>query len=350
MRTLLSVLSLLFNLMWISLVSADQIVVRIGATLPLTGRLAIVGQEARKGIELAVKDFSTAGVKLDVTFDDNQHNAPLAVASAKKLLDVDKVNLIISMWDMADVVAPIAEQRSAPHLAVRWNHHITERYKNTFTFESTYQSYVDSLIALLKRAGIDSVALITEEGQGWILAADYMKKTGGQSGIRIVGDERYAPLTDDFRGIILRATRHRPQMIILLSNPPYTETLIRQIKQSAPAQRFTGYFEIIDPKIVEGFPFAAQFQTEDWFVKRFLNQFGEAPRSRAAQIYDMIHIIALAAKKSSGSPSTQAIIETLSDLPQDGGAAGPFVLNSPRVVESKCVWKIAKNGEFQIYR
>lgn len=329
---------------------ADPTVVKIGATLPLTGRLAIAGQDARQGIELAIREFSSPSVKLEVVFDDNQHDAKMAVSSARKLLDIDKVNVLISMWDMADVVAPMAEQKKVAHLAVRWNPHITEKYNYTFTFESTYKSYIDSLLALLKKSGIESVAAITEEGQGWILSADYLAQAGPASGIKMVGDERYAPDTADFRTIILRAIRNKPQMVVLLSNPPYTESLITQLKQSAPGQKFTGYFEIIDPKLVEEIPFPAQFEVENWFAKKFGEQFGNPPRSRAAQVYDIIHLVALATQKSGMLPTPEAIMSALASLPAGSGATGELISSAPRVVESKCVWKVARNGEYHLYR
>ena len=330
-------------------VLADPTVVKIGATLPLTGRLAIAGQDARQGIELAVKEFSSSSVKLEAVFDDNQHDAKSAVSSARKLLDIDKVNVLISMWDMADVVAPLSEQKHVPHLAVRWNPHITEKYKYTFTFESTYRSYVESLLALLQKSGVNSIALITEEGQGWILSADYLLEKASASGIKVVGDERYAPNGADYRTTILRATRHKPQMVILLSNPPHTELLIKQIRESAPTQKFTGYFEIIDPKLVEGIPFVAQFEVESWFAKKFTEQFGSPPRSRAAQVYDMVHLTALATAKTGALPTPDAIVAALKAMPSGSGATGNLLSTSPRVVESKCVWKVARGAEFKLY-
>lgn len=345
-------LPLLISLMVVGIgpALADPTLVKIGATLPLTGRLAIAGQDARQGIELAVKEFASPSVKLEAVFDDNQHDTKSAVSSARKLLDVDKVNVLISMWDMADVVAPLSEQKHVPHLAVRWNPHITEKYKYTFTFESTYRSYVESLLALLQKSGVNSLALITEEGQGWILSADYLLDKAPAAGIEVVGDERYAPDGADYRTTILRATRNKPQMVILLSNPPHTELLIKQLRESAPTQKFTGYFEIIDLKLVEGIPFVAQFEVESWFAKKFGEQFGSPPRSRAAQVYDMVHLIALATARTEALPTPDAIIAALKAMPSGSGATGELFSSSPRVVESRCVWKVARNADYVLYK
>jgi len=141
----------------------EPIKIRIGATLPLTGSLAIAGNDTQRGIELALEEFRSPELALEVVFDDNQHNAKQAVSSAQKLLDVDQVNFIISMWDMADVIAPLAERKQVPHMAIRWNPHIAEQYRYTFTVESTYKSYVDSLLHLLQKESVQSVVLLTED-------------------------------------------------------------------------------------------------------------------------------------------------------------------------------------------
>lgn len=323
---------------------AEPLVVKIGATLPLSGRLAVAGQDARRGIELALQDFSSPNVKLEAVFDDNQHDAKLAVSSARKLLELDKVQVLISMWDMADVVASLSEKKSVPHLAVRWNPHITERYKYTFTFESTYISYIDSLITLLTRSKTGSIAIITEEGQGWILSADYLIGKAPASGIKVVSNERYAPGNADFRTIILRAIKNKPDMVILLSNPPYTEAIIKRLRELAPSQKFTGYFEILDPALVKGIPFVAQFNVSDWFSRKFSDRYGSIPRSRAPQMYDMVHLLSLAASRTQALPTPNAIVAALNALPSGSSATGGVLCSSPRVIESHCVWKIS-NGE-----
>lgn len=326
--------------------AAAPIEVKIGATLPLTGRLAVAGQDARHGIELAAKQFSTEEVVLVPIFDDNQHDPKLAATSANKLLSVDKVNVLISMWDMADVVAPLTEQKRVPHLAVRWDPGITKKYRYTFTFESTYQSYIDSLLKLLKASAISTVSVLAEESQGWLLATEYLLKHASESEINVVGDERYLPAESNYRDVVLRALRNKPQTVILLSNPPHTEALLKTVKSLAPTQKVTGYFEIIDPKLVAGVPFVAQFKVENWFAQRFKSAFGELPRSRAAQVYDMVHLIALAVTHTGKQPTPESLSAALSNFSSESGATGQLISNSDRVIESRCVWMTSLHGEF----
>lgn len=330
--------------------SAEPLTIRVGATLPLTGRLSIAGTDIQKGIELALKEFSSPGVSIQAIFDDNQHDPRKAVSSAHKLLDLNNVDVLVSMWDMAEVVAPLAEQKKVPHLAIRWNPDITDQYKYTFTVESTFRSYVDSLFELLKKSSVHSVVLLTEEGQGWLLAAEYLKEHSSEHHITVLSDEHFLPTENDYKGVALRATKASPDMVILLSNPPHTQALIKQLRESAPQQRFTGYFEIIEPSLIEGILFPAQFEVADWFVTKFKAMYGELPKSRAAQGYDIIHLLSIAASQTGKKPTIEALINAVNSeaFRSNESAAGPLIIKNPKVIESKCVWKIARGGKFEL--
>lgn len=348
---LLLVFYFAFCVFIIPLANAENIIIKIGATLPLTGRVAEAGNDTKRGIELALKEFSTPEILMDAIFDDNQHDAKRALSSAKKLLNVNHADILISMWDMSDIVAPLAEQNKIPHLAIRWNPDITQKYKYTFTVESTYRSYVDSLLELLKKLSTHSVGILSEQGQGWILAKDYFKKNSNRLGITVLTDESYLPEENSYNAIVLRAIRKHPDFIILFSNPPHTENIIKRIRELSPEQKFTGYFENIDPSIINGVPFVAQFEVAKWFSKKFKDHFGEMPKSRAAQGYDILHLISFISKETGHKPDIESISSSLNKYISYSlqSASGPLIIKDPKVIESLCVWKIAINNIFQPY-
>ena len=139
-------------------------------------------------------------------------------------------------------------------------------------------------------------------------------------------------------------------MVILLSNPPHTETLIRQIREHNPNQRFTGYFEIINPALVEGVPFVAQFQVADSFAAKFKKMYGAPPLSRAAQAYDIIRLVAISTTQFRHKPHVEDLLNVISSpLFSRDGAAGPLLINKQKVIENICVWKVAKDNQFTRY-
>ncbi|RIL10421.1 MAG: hypothetical protein DCC75_04390 [Proteobacteria bacterium] len=339
-------------LIWVELyqgvVCAEARLVKLGFTLPLTGRLAHVGEDIRRGIELGIKDFSGETLRYEAIFDDNQHDPKLAAVSANKLLKFDRVDVLLSIWDMADVVAPLAERQGTPHLAIRWDPQVAERYSLTMTMESTYISYVDSLIELLKHLKVSSAALLVEEAQGWVLAGEYFKKAAPQHGIAVLADERIMDSGGDRRAEITRALSRKPEIVVILSNPPHTENLLRRVREQAPSQKITGYFEVLEePRLVEGIPFVAQFAASAWFETRFRNFYGRRYVARAPQAYDLMLLLTVALERNPQVKFGAELIGVLSEIKNLPGASGVLSVNAAKNIESNCVWQVARNGRFE---
>jgi len=347
MRKLL--LILFMGLFCVSSLQADSATIKVGVTLPLSGRLAYVGQDIKRGMELAIEESSTNTLIFKTIYEDNKHLARDAASTAHKLLQVDDVDVLVSLWDMADVVAPLAEKKQVPHLAIRWNPHIAEEYSYTVTVESTYQSYMDSMIAMLTSQKLSKVGLLTEEAQGWILASDYFQKTAPTRGIEVSGDERYASDMSDHRSVVLRLLQTKPDLIILLSNSPHTEILIQRIRELAPKQKLTGYFENTEqPLLVEGIPFVSQFEAADWFKNKFQKRYNEPFKARAPQAYDIIHLLALLHKDSGNKLDGGHIMKALRKIHDVEGASGTLNVSASGSIESECVWKRFVKGKPQV--
>ncbi len=57
-----------------------------------------------------------------------------------------------------------------------------------------------------------------------------------------------------------------------------------------------------------------------------------------------------ATQKSGMLPTPDTIMSALATLPAGSGATGELISSAPRVVESKCIWKIARNGAYELYQ
>jgi ABC-type branched-subunit amino acid transport system substrate-binding protein len=89
-----------------TVLAADKNEIVVGATLPLTGMLSMMGSEQKWAYEQAVADLNATGgiyvrefnkklpVKLIVA--DNETDAGKAVAAVERLIKIDKVNFLLS--------------------------------------------------------------------------------------------------------------------------------------------------------------------------------------------------------------------------------------------------------------
>jgi ABC-type branched-subunit amino acid transport system substrate-binding protein len=278
-----------------SLSEESQRTFAIGVSIPLSGNLAHIGEDIKRGLELAVKDFSTDQLRLQLVIEDDEYKGAHAASVANKLLHIDKVDAIISLWDMSEIISPMAQKSMTPHISIRWNPHLTEKYDYTMTIESTYISYVHSLVLLLKKLNISSVAMISEEAAGWSLADKLLKNKLKNHDINLVKHSFYSPDETNHRGILLPFKKHNPEMIVLLSNPPHNEIFAKRIKEVfGNEQKFTGYFEIEDNlTLFKDMPYVSQFKVEEWFLEKFKNAYGDDRGIvRSPQAYDIINLIA----------------------------------------------------------
>ncbi|WP_175783152.1 ABC transporter substrate-binding protein [Burkholderia anthina] len=86
--------------------------VSLGAVLPLTGASASVGDDQRRGIELAVEQVNARngvlGRKLQVMVEDSGGVAATALGAARKLVSVNKVPVVIGEFS-SGITIPVAE-------------------------------------------------------------------------------------------------------------------------------------------------------------------------------------------------------------------------------------------------
>jgi branched-chain amino acid transport system substrate-binding protein len=105
--------------------SAD---VTIGVTLPLTGYAASYGEDAKRGADLAVEQANAAGgikgEKVRLLVEDDAGVGKSGVAATQKLVNVDKVPVIIGgmMSAVALPASPIARSNKVVYLSTMSSH------------------------------------------------------------------------------------------------------------------------------------------------------------------------------------------------------------------------------------
>jgi len=328
-------------------VSDDREKVVVGATLPLTGDLAHVGVDIQRGMELAIEELVGGPIQFEVRYEDNRHQTNRAVSSVQKLLEIDKVDVLVSLWDMADAVAPLADRKKVPHLSIRWNHHVAERHKYTVTFESTYATYVKSQVRLLTALGAKTLGLITEQSQGWTLSGNELARQAQKAGFQVVSHDTFVGRSADLRTIVTKTLSHRPDVVVINAHQPDLDLILKRIREQRPTQQVTGYFETVEPpSLVEDLPFVAQYRVAPWFEKKFRDRFNEGFKARAPHGYDIIKLLEHAYRVAGRKVSSDELIEALSSVSNFKGATGTLTTNATKNIENECVWQVVRGGKF----
>jgi branched-chain amino acid transport system substrate-binding protein len=218
--------------------------IKIGYSMSLTGGLAANGKSALLAQHIWEEDTNARGgmlgrpVKL-VYYDDKSSPSEIP-AIYTKLLDVDKVDLIIGAYGTALTAPamPIVIQRKKTFiglLALAVNS--TFGYPNYFTMSP----YGPDDKAAFTRGFFDAVlpqdprprtgAIVAADQEFSRNAADGARENMKQSGLKLVYERAYPPTTVDFAPIVRSIAAANPDLVVVCSYPPDSVGIVRAVNE-----------------------------------------------------------------------------------------------------------------------
>lgn len=209
--------------------------IKIGAILPLTGDLAFLGEEVRKGIDLALSELEEQGIKFQLVYEDDQSLSPTAaVNAAQKLVNIDKVNVGITMLvEESRPIAPIFAENKTP-LVVLWdsNQFIKEAgeyiFSNGFSTEKAAEIIADYTYDQL---GQRKIAIVSHIDPWAELSTQTFANRFSERGGEIVYREQLIPGTTDYRTTITKVKQVNPDGVYFPLIPMNSIRFLTQAKQ-----------------------------------------------------------------------------------------------------------------------
>ncbi len=213
----------------------------IGFGMALTGGLAPNGKSALLGMQIAEEDINARGgilgrpVKL--VYYDDQSNPSTVPGLYTKLLDVDKVDIVVSGYatNMIAPAMPIVMQKDRTFLslfglAVNSEFH----YPRYFSIVPTggprpKEAFAEGFfaVAAAQNPKPQTLALVGADAEFPRNAMDGVRAQAKQYGIKIVYDKTYPPSTADYTPIIRAIAATNPDIFFAASYPPNSVGLIR---------------------------------------------------------------------------------------------------------------------------
>lgn len=127
---------------------ANAVTVKVGVIQPLTGAVSSSGNYVKMGAEIG-RDTVNAGAehKLELIFEDNKSAPPEAAKAAEKLVQTDKVSVLMGAWgsSMTLQVTPRLEQLKVPLVVETSSASIITRQGNPWVFRISPTSEMEAL-------------------------------------------------------------------------------------------------------------------------------------------------------------------------------------------------------------
>ena len=206
--------------------------IKIGFGMALTGPLAGFGKQALLGMKIWEEEINAKGgllgrpVKL-VSYDD-QSNPSTVPGIYTKLLDVDKVDLVVSGYatNMVAPAMPVVMQKKKTFVSLFALDVNSEfKYPNYFsvlpTGPKTKESFTEGFFeaALAQSPKPTTVALAAEDAEFSRNACEGARENAKKYGLKIVYDKSYPPTSTDFTPIVRALQAANADIVVVCSYP-----------------------------------------------------------------------------------------------------------------------------------
>ena len=268
---------------------------KIGFGMSLTGPLAGNGKAALISMEIWKDDVNAKGGilgrKVEFVYYDDQTNPSTVPGIYNKLLDVDKVDLVVSGYG-TNVIAPampIMMQRNLVFMSL-----FGLNVNSKFDYDRYFQimpagpepaidwsrGFFDLAASLNPKP--QTVALVGADAEYPALALEGARASVKRLGLKVVYDKSYPPNTVDFSPIVRAIQATNPDIVFLASYPPDSAGMVRAVNEVGLKTRMFGgglvgpqfaalrtqlgpllngivNYESYTPEVAQQFPFLEQF-------------------------------------------------------------------------------------------
>jgi branched-chain amino acid transport system substrate-binding protein len=213
----------------------------IGFGMALTGGLAPNGKAALLAMQIAEEDINARGGMLGrpvkLVYYDDQSNPSTVPGLYTKLLDVDKVDIVVSGYatNMVAPAMPIVMQKdrtffSLLGLAVNSEFHYPRYFSITPTGgPKPKESFAEGFFAVAAEQNPkpQTLAMVGADAEFPRNAMEGARAQAKQYGLKIVYDKTYPPTTADYTPIVRAVAATNPDIFLACSYPPDSVGIIR---------------------------------------------------------------------------------------------------------------------------
>ncbi len=218
--------------------------IKIGFGMALTGPLAANGKQALLGMKIWEEETNAKGGLLGrpvkLIYYDDQTNPSTVPGIYTKLIDVDKVDLVLGPYatNMAAPAMPVIVQKGKLFIilfGLDVNHEF--KYNKFFamipTGPDTKASFTEGFfeVAMKQNPKPQTVALIAADAEFSNNACEGARQNIKKHGLRIVYDKTYPPATTDFTPIVRAIQATNPDLVTVCSYPLDSVGMVKAVNE-----------------------------------------------------------------------------------------------------------------------
>ncbi len=323
---------------------------KIGVVTPLTGQVGWVGVGMQNAMFLAKEQLKDTKYNYEIRFEDSQFDPKYDASGAQKLINVDKVDAIVSIGFGGPIITPLAKEHNIVHFSISVQTYIADGV-NSFLHWAPSKKLNALLVKEMQHKGIKKVAVFrTTSMEAWeIYMQDFQKLTKGTD-IKVVSDHTFLDSDKDFRSMIAEARAANPDIYLFYCQTPAMEILTKQMKEAGITTPLTSVesFEATEEgNLYEGYWYVSAIKASKAFTDAFNDKYHYKPPICSPNAYDIVNLIVRAVENvdSKNKPTTKQIVAELKKIKDFPGALGNLSISDDGIVMSGVQLKMIKNND-----
>ena len=234
------ILSFIAGLLFSAAALAQSGPIKVGMSMPQTGSLGAGGKAALVALNMWVEDVNAKGGllgrKVELIAYDDQTNPALTPAIYTKLLDIDKVDLLIAPYGTVPTapIMPLVKQRDLL-LMGNFSFQVNRTVKHDKWFNNSpwndASSWSDGFIKNGQKLGSKSIAFLAADQEFAQNLANGARELAKKAGLKTVYDQNYPPTTVDFSTMIRGIRAAKPDMVFVMSYPNDSVAIVRAVNE-----------------------------------------------------------------------------------------------------------------------
>ncbi len=212
--------------------------IKIGCGMALTGGIAANGKAAMIAMNLWEEDVNKRGGLLGrqvkITCYDDQSNPSTVPGIYSKLIDSDKVDLIVSGYgtNLIAPAMPLAMQRNMLFMGL-FGLDVNQKFKYDRYFQimptgpTPALGWSEGFFEVAASQGVKTIALVGTDAEYPAVALQAAREHSKRKGLKLVYDKTYPPNTVDYTPIVRAIQATNPDAVFLASYPPDSAGMVR---------------------------------------------------------------------------------------------------------------------------
>ena len=349
-------------------VAQAQDKLKIGLITTLSGPPAVLGQQQRNGLQLAIKNAGgkLGGRDVDLLVQDDELKPDVAVSKVKAFVERDKVDFVVGPIFsnvLQAIFKPVTDSGTILISPNAGTSNFAGKECNPSFFVTSYQN--DQVFAVAGKHAQDS-----RIKKAFLMAPNYQAGRDALAGFKSffkgeVADEIYVPLNQlDYSAELSKIAAAQPNAIYVFLPGGMGVNFVKQFRQAGLADKvtFLSAFTVDESTLPAQQDAAVGFYAgANWapnldtpenkkFVADYEKEFGSVPATYAFQAYDAALLIDSALKATKGDTANKDALRAAMTKADFKSLRGGFKFNTNHYpIQDFYLVKVAKraDGKFQ---